>query len=330
MTPFRWVDASSGAHAAAMLHRHPGARPIASGGDLLEILKEGITGPALEAPHTLVNLASAPELATVRCETESWHLGAMATLSQLRGVIELPPMLHEAIDRLASPQLRARTTLGGNLLQRPRCMYFRHPDIACFKKGGSDCPSRTGPAEAYSGAIFPGACHAGHPSDLAPVLIALQAQAEIVGPSSMRSLPLQDLYDGAAMNREGETVLAPDEVLCAIVVPRHGVAQAFEKVTPRLANEFALASAAVALESVNGRIAQARLVLGGIAPAPRVVAVQALLRGAAPAQVEAKAVADAALAGAATSGASASRVWAARLAIERALARALAQLGLRT
>lgn len=323
MTPFLWADAASAAQAADYLHRHPGARPIASGGDLLELLKEGIRGPTLAAPHTLVNLASASELATLRSEHGQWRLGAMTTLAQLRDTPDLPPMLHEAIAHIASPQLRARTTLGGNLLQRPRCMYFRHPDVLCFKKGGDACPARDGPAEAYAGAIFPGACHAGHPSDLAPVLIALNAQAEITGPSSTRHLPLRDLYAGAARNRAGETVLAPDELLSALVVPHRPVVQAYEKIAPRAANEFSLACAAVALRVEAGRIAQARIVLGGIAPGPWEADAQTLLHGKAPSSVSAPALAVAALAGAATSGITTSRVGAARVAIERAVGRAL-------
>ena len=120
-------------------------------------------------------------------------------------------MLAEAIGHIASPQLRARTTLGGNLLQRPRCLYFRHPDIDCFKKGGVGCPAKDGPAEAHPGALFPGTCHAGHPSDLAPVLMALDARAEIAGPGGQRTLPLAALYRDAGFNRDREAHLAQDE-----------------------------------------------------------------------------------------------------------------------
>jgi xanthine dehydrogenase YagS FAD-binding subunit len=328
MIPFQWVDAQSGADAAALLRLHGiRAQPIASGGDLLEILKEGIAGPTLEPPAVLVNLATAPELASITRQAGGWRLGAMASLSRLRHTTGVPAMLHEAIDRLASPQLRARTTLGGNLLQRPRCMYFRHPDVLCFKKGGTECPASTGPVEAYPGAIFPGVCHAGHPSDLAPVLIALQARAEIVGPASSRSLPLEEIYADAGFNRHSETVLAPDEVLVAVTVPNGAPAQAFEKVAPRLANEFALASAAVALEGDDRVINAARVVLSGIAPQPFVMARAGdLLRGRRPEEVSAASIANQALETDTRSGVTATRAWAARLAIERAIARALTRL----
>ena len=154
MTPFRLIDAHSAADAAALLRAHgPRAQPIASGGDLLGLLKEGVEGPALALPTVLVNLATAPDLTRVTRGTDGVRIGAMATLARLRKEPDLPPMLAEAIDHIASPQLRVRTTLGGNLLQRPRCLYFRHPDISCFKKGGDRCPASTGPAETFTGSL---------------------------------------------------------------------------------------------------------------------------------------------------------------------------------
>ena len=173
------------------------------------------------------------------------------------------------IARIASPQLRARTTLGGNLLQRPRCLYFRHPDIGCFKKGGAGCPAVSGPVEAYPGALFPGICHAGHPSDLAPVLIALDAVVELLGPNGVRTLPLAELFEGAGENPAQEASLRPGEVLVAILLPDRTRLQAFEKVAPRSANEFAWASAAMAIECRGAAIEWVRLVLGGISPGPR-------------------------------------------------------------
>ena len=212
-------------------------------------------------------------------------------------------------------------------MQRPRCLYFRHPDIACFKKGGAGCPAKSGPAEAYPGALFPGICHAGHPSDLAPVLIALDAQAEITGFDGSRSLPLIDLYRDAAINRGREANLAQDEVLTSLFVPHRVRAQAFEKVAPRAANEFSWAGAAVVVESIGDRIAGARIVLGGVAPGPFMLdRVDELLVGERADEIESVRVARELVQPESTSGSIAARVSAARLAVERALSRALRQL----
>lgn len=271
MTAFLLIDAHSAAEAVALLRAHaPQAQPVAAGGDLLGLLKEGVPGPAGPVPRVLVNLATADELHRIERHAQGWSLGAMATLSTLARVAGLPPMLAEAIEHIASPQLRARTTLGGNLLQRPRCLYFRHPDEACFKKGGAGCPSVGGPLQAYGGALQPGACHAGHPSDLAPVLLVLQARAEIHGPAGVRLLPLARLWDGAAQRADAETLLARDELLVRLHLPLpHATeALAFEKAAPRDANEFATASAAAAGALHAGRWQSLRIALAGVAPAP--------------------------------------------------------------
>lgn len=327
MTPFRLVDAHSAADAVALLRMHgPHAQAIASGGDLLGLLKEGVAGPALASPAVLVNLATAPELARIAQGPAGLRLGAMATLVRLRQEPDMPPMLAEAIAHIASPQLRARTTLGGNLLQRPRCLYFRHPDVPCFKKGGTGCPAQSGPAEAYPGALFPGACHAGHPSDLAPVLIALDAQAEVAGPGGLRTLPLIDLYRDAAFKRERETALAPDELLAAVIVPHGTRTQAFEKVAPRAANEFSWAGAAVVIERDGECIAGVRIVLSGIAPGPYLFERAGdLLVGQRANEVDAEQVAYELVQIEPATPSMAMRVSPARLAISRALSRALRQ-----
>ncbi|HEU5295211.1 MAG TPA: FAD binding domain-containing protein [Burkholderiaceae bacterium] len=332
MTPFRLLDAASAAQAAALLRAHaPHARPIAAGGDLLGLLKEHVSGPTLPAPSVLVNLATAPDLAHIARDDDGLRIGAMVTLARLARESALPPMIAEAVARIASPQLRARTTLGGNLLQRPRCLYFRHPDVVCFKKGGHVCAAVGGPERAHPGALFAGRCQAGHPSDLAPVLIALGAQAHVVGATGTRTLPLAALYDGAADNPHGETQLRSDEVLAALIVPRRPRAQAFEKVAPRAANEFAWTGAAVALTCEGDAIVAARIVASGIAPGPFVFErAAAALAGRPAGEVDAARVARQLLPVEPAGTMIAARFDAARLAIELALSRALQQVGTRS
>jgi xanthine dehydrogenase YagS FAD-binding subunit len=325
MTPFRLVDAHSAVHAVKLLGKYgPQAQPIASGGDLLELLKEGVTGLTLASPAVLVNLATASELRNIESCGNNVRIGAMVTLTQLEREPQIPLVIAAAIERIASPQLRARTTLGGNLLQRPRCLYFRHPDIDCFKKGGDSCGAQTGPSQAHPGAIFPGICHAGHPSDLAPVLIALDAQVEIVNNDGLRTLALVDLYRDAAFNRHSEVQLAKNELLTAIVVPRRISLQGFEKIAPRMANEFSWASAAVVLELDGWRITAARIAFGGIAPGPWVCeSASDMLIDQYVTNIDATSMARQLLDHDLPCDANPSRVAAARLALERALTRAL-------
>lgn len=328
MRPFELIDARSAQHAAQLLRQHgPQAQAIARGGDLLGLLKEDVFGPCGRSPDLLVNLASASDLQGISQCPGELQLGAMCTLSQLQQAKGLPIMLAEAIAHIASPQLRHWTTLGGNLLQRPRCLYFRHPDVACFKKGGQGCPALGGPAEAYPGSLFPGACHAGHPSDLAPVLIALQAEALITGAEGSRRIALEDLYAGAESNRDSETMLARDEVLAALLLPSAFCpAQAFIKIAPRPANEFAWAGAAVVLEGNVSAITQARIVLGGIAPRPWVMTHAApILVGQRAEAVDSTSTARELLPEP-TDDVFAARLSAARLALSRALESALRRL----
>jgi xanthine dehydrogenase YagS FAD-binding subunit len=269
MSPFSLLDASSAAEAVALLQTHGShAKLIAAGGDLLGLLKEGVRGAALPPPKVVVNLATAHELHRIERTREGWSLGAMATLTTIACTTGLPPILAEAISHIASPQLRARTTLGGNLLQRPRCLYFRHPDESCFKKGGVGCPAIGGPLQAYPGALMSGACHAGHPSDLAPVLIVLQASAELLGPSGIRHVRLSDFYSDAILRADSEAAIGHDEVLVSLHIPDTTLAQAFEKIAPRDANEFATASAAATGAVKEGRWKTLNIALAGVAPEP--------------------------------------------------------------
>jgi xanthine dehydrogenase YagS FAD-binding subunit len=320
----RVVHARSAEAAVALLRAHaPQARPLALGGDLLGLWKDGVRERADQGAPVWVNLASAPALARIEPQPDGgWRLGAMATLAQLQRTPGLAPMLGEAAGRIASPQLRARSTLGGNLLQRPRCWYFRHPDIDCFKKGGRGCPAVGAPPQAHPGASGSGPCHAAHPSDLAVALLALDATAEIVGADGVRTVPLQTLYHGAAHNRAAEAQIAPDEVLAALRVPPQPPAQAFEKLAARAANEFAAASAAVLLHLDGGRIAAARVALGGIATEPLLLAdAGAVLAGREAAALDVEALARQLMP---RDRVDASRAALCRLAIERAVARALA------
>ncbi len=329
MTPFRWIDARSAAHAVALLAEHgPAARLIAAGGDLLDLLKEGVAGALQPAPAVLINLGTA-NMADVVRSGAMLRLGAMATLADLTAhadILAAAPMLVEAIGRIASPQLRNVTTLGGNLLQRPRCLFFRHPLIDCFKKGGRGCPAATaGDPRLQPALVTAGPCCAVHPSDLAPVLVALDATMEITGPAGLRAIPMDDLYAGAERNPRAETVIAADAVVTAIRIAADVFSgQAFEKVTVRGANDFASASVAVAVAVTDGVVRDCRIVVGGAALWPvRCREAETLAIGRKAAQIVPADIANAALPGAWAPDA-AGRIDVLRTLIARTLARAIA------
>lgn len=320
MSPFVLIDAHSAAEAVELLLAHgPHAQAVAAGGDLLGLIKDGVRGPTLPLPRVLVNLATAHELHGIETHAEGWTLGAMVSLSTLARAPALPPIIVEAIDHIASPQLRTRTTLGGNLLQRPRCLYFRHPDEACFKKGGTGCPAIGGPVQAYPGALMPGACHAGHPSDLAPVLMVLQARAELYGASGVRQVPLVEMFRDASSRSDAESAMGREEVLVRLHIPFTTLAMAFEKVAPREANEFATASAAAAGAVHGGRWQTLRVALAGVAPGPLMLSTDAAIGQ--PAVAHTDEIMAAALLPEPTGAPFDTRLSAARLAVERSLRR---------
>ncbi len=327
MTPFRLIDAQSAAHAVRLLTEHgPAARPIAAGGDLLDLLKEGVAGAFQPTPAVLVNLGTAG-MAGVSRSGVTLRLGAMATLADLAAhadVLAAAPVLAEAIGRIASPQLRNVTTLAGNLLQRPRCLYFRHPLIDCFKKGGRGCPAAAGDARLQSALFSTGPCCAVHPSDLAPVLLALDAALEIAGPSGLRTVRIGEVYAGAERNARAEAGIAADEVVCAVELTTGAFSgQAFEKFTVRGANDFAIASVAVTVAVKAGVVSDCRIVLGGAALWPvRCFDAESLVIAHRMAEIVPVDVADAAVSGARTPDGVA-RVDVLRALVGRSLTRAL-------
>ncbi|TXL78714.1 hypothetical protein FHP25_06875 [Vineibacter terrae] len=284
MMPFRLIDAQSAAHAVRLLTEHgPAARPIAAGGDLLDLLKEGVAGALQPAPAVLVNLGTAG-MAGVSRSGATLRLGAMATLVDLAAHAEVQaaaPVLAEAIGRIASPQLRNVTTLAGNLLQRPRCLYFRHPLIDCFKKGGHGCPAADGDERLPRAVFATGPCCAVHPSDVAPVLVALDATLEIASPSGLRMVCMDEVYAGAERNPRTEAAVAPDEIVAAVrIIPGVFSGQAFDKFTVRGANDFATASVAVSVAVTAGMVRDCRIVLGGAALRPvRCLEAESLVTG---------------------------------------------------
>jgi xanthine dehydrogenase YagS FAD-binding subunit len=248
----------------------PGTMVVAGGTELLNWMKDGIV-----APRRLVDLNDLPGLDQIDAGDHGLRIGALARMGDVAAhpaVRRDYPALSQALLTSASAQIRNMASIGGNLLQRTRCPYFRaETDVACNKRRqGSGCAALAG--EDRFAAIFGWSerCIATHPSDLAVALVALDAVVHVAGPSGARQIPIADLYRLPGDTPERETVLEAGELITAVEVPASTLARRshYLKLRERASYEFALASAAVALDLDGTHIRAARIALGGMAPKP--------------------------------------------------------------
>lgn len=259
------IDFKQAAHLLAL--KKPGFYPMAGGTDLLDEIKNHII-----SPEAVVDLTSIPNMSFIQQEKNSIRIGALTSVNDLieSKLIETNySVLHQAALSLATPQLRNVGTIGGNLCQRPRCWYYRDPQILCWKKGGEDCFAYSGKNKYH--AIFGGEfCFIVHPSDLAPALICLDAEVVIVTADKEKKVKLADFYHLPQENKRGETILEPGELLKEIIVPlsKNGEKSIYLKIKERSTWDFAVVSAAVKGKFSGNRINDIRIVLGGVAPVP--------------------------------------------------------------
>ena len=272
MNPFQYHEPESLAEAVTLLGQG-GAHVIAGGSDLLDEVKEGII-----SPDQVVSLASVPDLAGIVEAGDGLSIGAMATIADVAAhpvVRTAYTALAEAAGGLATPQIRNVGTLGGNLNQRPRCWYYRHPLIPCLKKGGDRCYALVGNTK-YLCVTGGDRCFIVHPSDTAVALSVFDASIEISGETGIRALPIGDFFAGPGVDVTRETVLEPGEVVTRVALPRPADLGAdgqpprslYIKSREREAGDFALVSVAVRLAVADGVIQQAAVALGGVAPVP--------------------------------------------------------------
>jgi xanthine dehydrogenase YagS FAD-binding subunit len=267
MNRFAYANGSSVEEVIAVLDE--GCRPLAGGTDLLGLMKEG-----LAAPKRLVNLKTIPGLNQVRKGRDGLHIGALVSLSQLAtclagGQRQELACLYESIVQSASPQIRHMATVTGNLVQQPRCWYFRNKLVPCWRKGGQRCFAVQGENK-YHTILGKGPCHAVHPSDPAVALLALGGSVEIAGPIGRRRVPLGDFYRLPTRDARQDTVLALDELITGIFVPTPptGSQSTYVKIAERGSWDFALASVAVRLTFSGKVVQEAHVALGGVAPIP--------------------------------------------------------------
>jgi CO/xanthine dehydrogenase FAD-binding subunit len=319
---FEYVRATDVDEAVAAVSADPAASYLAGGTTQLDLmLKDGVVWA-----DRLVDITRLP-LGGVTRGDGSIRVGALTTMEELAAdptVVERLPLVREALLAGASTQLRNMATIGGNLLQRTRCRYFRDPTVAACNKRrrGSGCAAVSGAARMHAILGASEQCIALHASDLCVALVALDAVVHTQGPVGARSIPLTEFYRIPGDTPDVENVLEHGELITAVEVPLLpvGARSGYLKVRDRVSYEFALTSAAVALVLVDGVVQEARVGLGGVGTVPwRARAAEQVLRGV-PVRLEAfRAAAEAALEGAWTVPGTAFKVELAKRTLVRVL-----------
>ncbi|AMN39109.1 FAD binding domain-containing protein [Rhodoplanes sp. Z2-YC6860] len=264
--------------------RSRGSQYLAGGTTLLDLMKLGVMQPSAVVD---INGLPTDSLAQIDLGPRGLRLGAMARMSDAAehpDVIEHYPVIAQSLSLAASTQIRNMASLGGNVLQRTRCTYFRDTSYPnCNKRTpGSGCAAMDGINRQHAVLGVSGDCIASYPGDFAQALIALDAQVEINGPGGGRVIPFATLHRTPGDTPHLEHTLAPGDLIIAFDIPELPFARRslFLKIRDRESYEFALASAAVALDLDGETVKDVRIALGGVATAPwRAEEAEARLKG---------------------------------------------------
>jgi xanthine dehydrogenase YagS FAD-binding subunit len=277
MNRFSFVDCTS--IDDALGHLNASAAVKAGGIDMLDRLKEG-----LDQPEQLVNILNIPGLSSIEESSGGLRIGPLATLTEVsenETVKRRYTALAHATAHAATPQIRNVATIGGNLLQRPRCWYFRHAEFPCRRKGGEICFAQDGENQYH--AIFDNhICAVVAPSSAAVPLIALNAQIELTSKEGKRLVPLEKFYLTPEQNVTREHSLRPGELLTGVVIPAvsRGTKSAYQKYGEKDSHDWPIADAAAVLQMDGNAVRKASIVLGAAAPTPmRATAAETLLNG---------------------------------------------------
>lgn len=271
MKNFAYYRPKTAEQAVALLDDKWGTAELLAGGtDLLDLQKEYIAQPdKVVSLRDLADFTQGPHLA--RDGTITLGAGVkLETLACSNWVNDPFPALATAASQIGGPQIRNMGTLGGNLCQRNRCWYFRDEPTHCLLKGGDKCFAIDGENRYH--AIFTQGhkCVIVNPSTLAPVLIALGASAEVLGPKGKRTLKLADFFHAPSSESEREHVLKPTEMVLSVTIPNHKLKNASYEVRHKQSYDWPLVQAAVAFKYENNKAADVRIVLGHVAPTPHV------------------------------------------------------------
>ncbi len=314
------------APALAIAAKTAQARFLAGGTNLVDLMKYDV-----ERPPALLDLGRIEALRGIAEGGGTLRIGALATNADTAAhplVRRHAPLLADAILAGATPQLRNMATMGGNLLQRTRCHYFYDRQTPCNKREpGTGCPAIGGVNRIHAILGASPSCIATHPSDMCVALAALEAVVVVQGPEGERRIPVADFHRLPGDEPWRDTTLGERELITAVEIPAWdtGDHRTYLKLRDRLSYAFALISVAAAVTLEGGRIAKARLALGGVAHKPwRLAEAEALLEGRAPEDAAFAAAAAALLAGAQGQGGNDFKIELARRAIPRALHQAVA------
>jgi xanthine dehydrogenase YagS FAD-binding subunit len=315
---FAYVNAANEREAVAALSAERGRMlPLAGGMDLLGLMKDDIV-----SPERLVNIKNLD--ASITAADGGLRIGAASRIVDL---VEHPaarryPALTAAAAEVGTPQIRHQGTVGGNLMQRPRCWYFRNEEFHCLKKGGSRCFAVEGENQ-YHAIFGDGPCHIVHPSSLAVPVMAYGGRFRVVGPGGAREIDAGEFFQLPNVNLYGETVLQPNELVTHVILPAAGQRSATYEVRFKQSHDWPLAMAAVNLTLDGTTVRTARIVLGAVAPVPwRAAAAERALSGKVISEAVAAEVAATAVAGAKALSGNGYKIQIAKTAVKRALLKA--------
>jgi xanthine dehydrogenase YagS FAD-binding subunit len=278
MKNFTYYRPTSVKQAVGLLDTQWGKTELLAGGtDLLDLQKQYVAQPEKVVSLRGVQLSGvqmpgATNLAAGQKGTVA--IGAATTLEEIADaalVRNAFPALVAAASVIGGPQIRNMGTLGGNLCQRNRCWYFRDEHVKCLLKGGSKCFALDGENQYHAVFTQGHKCVIVHPSTLAPVLIALEATAQVEGPNGNRNLPMSKFFHPPSSASEREHVLQPNEIVTRVLIPQwENGKNASYQVNHKESHDWPVMQAAVAYKDDNGKTKDVKIVLGQVAPTPHV------------------------------------------------------------
>ena len=278
MYPFEFSTATD--ESAALQAGAAGARYLAGGTTLVDLMRQTV-----ERPERIIDINGLP-YHDVDLTDERLRVGSLVRMSDLadhKGVRDTFPVIAQALELSASAQLRNMASIGGNLMQRPRCLYFRDVSASCNRRApGSGCAAIGGRNRTLAILGTSDRCVATHPSDLAVALVALDAEVIVKSANADRRIPIAEFFHQPGDTPEREHDLAPGELITGVEVATRPDTRrsGYLKVRDRTSYEFALCSAAVVLDVSGGTVRGARIAVGGVGTVPwRLPAVEQRLIG---------------------------------------------------